>query len=71
MGGLLSILNLGEFQLGRIFFWIYIVGDLATFFYLTFFDGYIYNGWNWIIAIPINFFLAQIWPIYWAVLHWF
>jgi len=44
--------------------------DTATFIYLTFFDGYVYTAWNWIIAIPVNVFLATIWPIYWGVLHW-
>lgn len=44
--------------------------DAATFVYLTFFDGYIYNAWNWLIALPVNFFLATIWPIYWGILHW-
>jgi hypothetical protein len=48
---------------------LYIVGNILTFFYLTFFDGYIYTWWNWVIAIPINGFLSSIWPIYW-ILHW-
>jgi hypothetical protein len=43
-------------------------GAFSTFIYLTFFDGYEYTWWNWIIAIPINLFLAEIWPIYWLVL---
>lgn len=43
---------------------------IATFIFLTFFDGYPYNAWNWLIAVPVNFFLSVIWPIYWAVLHW-
>lgn len=42
----------------------------GTFVYLTFFDGYVYNGWNWIIAVPVNGFLSAIWPIYWGILHW-
>ncbi len=50
---------------------VYIVGDIATLIYLTFFDGYIYTAWNWIFAIPVNIFLAQIWPLYWVFLHWF
>ena len=49
---------------------IYMLGSLGTFIYLTFFDGYAYNAWNWLIAIPINLFLGAIWPIYWALLHW-
>lgn len=49
---------------------IYSVGWIATFIFLTFFDGYVYNAWNWLIAIPVNAFLASIWPIYWALLHW-
>ena len=50
--------------------WIaYWIGNVATFVKLTFFDGYEYTSWNWIIAIPVNEFLALIWPIYWAVLR--
>ncbi len=48
---------------------IWQLGSLATFVYLTFFDGYDYNAWNWIIAVPINFFLGEIWPIYWIILR--
>lgn len=54
----------------RIAIFGYLAVDAFTFIYLTFFDGYEYNGWNWIIVLPINVFLSQIWPIYWAVLHW-
>lgn len=49
---------------------IYIIGNIATFGYLTFFDGYVYNMTNWIIALPANEFLGLIWPIYWGLLHW-
>ena len=49
---------------------ILFLGGPATFVYLTFFDGYDYNSWNWLIAIPVNFFLSAIWPIYWIVLRW-
>ena len=48
---------------------LYITGDVATLLYLTFFDGYDYTWWNWIIVVPINVFLATIWPIYWVVLR--
>lgn len=51
--------------------WLYIGPAVATFIYLTFFDGYIYTAWNWIVAIPVNLFLSGIWPIYWLILHWF
>lgn len=47
----------------------YIAGDLATMVYLMFFDGYTYNAWNWLIAIPVDIILGSIWPIYWAVLR--
>lgn len=50
--------------------WVYTLGSLATTIYLTFFDGYIYNAWNWLIAVPVNLFLGSIWPIYWGILHW-
>jgi predicted anti-sigma-YlaC factor YlaD len=49
---------------------VYWIGDAATFVYLTFFDGYVYNAWNWIIAVPVNMFLAAIWPLYWAIIRW-
>lgn len=48
---------------------IYWVGNVRTFVKLTFFDGYQYTSWNWIIVVPINEFLALIWPIYWIVLR--
>jgi hypothetical protein len=48
----------------------YTLCGMATFIYLTFFDGYVYSAWNWLIALPVNAFLASIWPIYWAILHW-
>ncbi len=50
--------------------WLYFGIDAVTFIYLTFFDGYVYNAWNWLIAIPANIFLSTIWPIYWSILHW-
>ena len=49
---------------------VYWIGNVATFVKLTFFDGYTYNYWNWIIALPVNEFLSAIWPIYWVVLRW-
>jgi hypothetical protein len=49
--------------------WAWILGSVGTFIWLTFFDGYNYNAWNWIIAVPINAFLGSIWPIYWLILN--
>lgn len=50
---------------------VYWFGNLGTFIKLTFFDGYSYNWWNWIVAIPVNEFLSAIWPIYWLILRSF
>lgn len=47
----------------------YELGAWATFLFLTFFDGYQYTWWNWLIALPVNAFLGQIWPIYWLLLR--
>lgn len=47
----------------------YVLGDLATLVYLIFFDGTKYTWWNWLIIVPVDVFLATIWPIYWAVLN--
>lgn len=55
--------------MGYALVWIWQLGSLATAVYLIFFDGYHYNWWNWIIAIPVDFFLAEIWPIYWLILR--
>ncbi len=54
----------------RFFMGAYMLASPATFIYLTFFDGYVYNGWNWVVALPVNAFLSFIWPIYWVILHW-
>lgn len=51
--------------LGWIIYW---AGNLATFVYLMFFNGYQYNWWNWMIHIPTSEFLALIWPMYWLIL---
>jgi hypothetical protein len=47
-----------------LFSYLYSAVGLATWVYLSFFDGYVYNSWNWLIALPVNGFLAGIWPIY-------
>ena len=47
----------------------YSLGVPVTFIYLTFFDGYEYTSWNWIIAIPVNMLLSGIWPLYWLILR--
>lgn len=47
----------------------YQAASLATFVYLTFLDGYVYSWWNWIVAIPVNMFLSEIWPLYWLLLR--
>jgi len=48
----------------------YVIADIATLVYLLVMDAPDFNAWNWLIIIPVDIFLAQIWPIYWAVLHW-
>ena len=54
----------------QVWYYIYWAGNTITFIYLTFFDGYVYTSWNWIIALPVNAFLSAMWPIYWGILHW-
>lgn len=48
---------------------LYELASWATFVKLTFLSGYAYNAWNWIIVVPINALLGQLWPIYWLVLR--
>jgi len=45
------------------------VGSVATFGRLTFFDGFTYNWWNWMIVVPLNAFLGEIWPLYWLIVR--
>jgi len=56
-------------MLGRVAAIIYQLGALATLAKLTFFDGYVYTWWNWIIALPVNVFLSEIWPLYWLIIR--
>lgn len=56
--------------MARLAFFGYVIGDIATFIYLTFFNDYQYTALNWLIVVPINLFLGTIWPIYWALLSW-
>lgn len=49
---------------GKLFFWTWQLGSIPTLIYLMFFDTN-YTWWNWIFMIPVNFFLAEIWPIFW------
>jgi len=53
----------------RLIFVGYQLGGLATLIALMVKDWPSLNWWNWIIIIPINFFLAEIWPIYWLILR--
>lgn len=48
---------------------LYFLVDAVTFVFLTFFDDYRYNAWNWLVAIPVNIFMGTIWPIYWLILR--
>jgi hypothetical protein len=48
---------------------LYEVASWATFAKLAFFDNYAYNAWNWIIAIPVDVFMGQIWPVYWLIIR--
>lgn len=45
------------------------IASVATLVFLTWFDGYVYNWWNWLIAIPCNFILSEIWPVYWLIVR--
>lgn len=49
---------------------VYEAIGIWTFAFLSLFDGIDYTWWNWVFVLPINFFLAQIWPLYWGLLRW-
>ncbi len=58
-----------ESKLGMFAFAVWQIGSIVTAIFLIFFDGYRYNAWNWLIAVPIDLFLGEIWPIYWLILR--
>ncbi|CAN5348643.1 hypothetical protein BH10PSE12_BH10PSE12_18750 [soil metagenome] len=53
----------------RAIIWIYQLISFGTFIKLTLLDHYPYTWWNWIFVVPLNAFLAEIWPIYWLILR--
>lgn len=46
------------------------IAAFATFVFLMIEDWPDIGPVNWLILVPLNGFLAQIWPVYWAILHW-
>lgn len=47
---------------------IYQVGAIATWVFLTFFDGKGYEEWwQWVIAAGLNAAISEFWPVYWIV----
>jgi hypothetical protein len=48
---------------------IHLLVSTATQIFLIFFDGVVYNWWNWLIIIPTSFFQGEIWPIYWLIIR--
>lgn len=61
-------IDFNKLDLSGIFLIFYLIGSWATFIYLSFFDDYQYNWWNWVFVLPINFFLGHIWPLYWIII---
>lgn len=53
----------------RVGCWLHLLASTATQVFLIFFDGFQYNAWNWLVAVPVSLFLGEIWPIYWLILR--
>ncbi|NDV19243.1 hypothetical protein GO013_07395 [Pseudodesulfovibrio sp. JC047] len=50
---------------------IYAIGYAITFFYLVVVDWHeTSNFLSWLFCAGVDVFLATIWPVYWAILHW-
>jgi hypothetical protein len=69
LGGTSVSKNKARWSMAFLAWAVFWLGNIATFVKLTFFDGYEYTWWNWIIVVPINEFLAMMWPIYWVILR--
>jgi hypothetical protein len=49
----------------------FIAGQPLTFVYLVWQDAKDTDGFlAWLVVLAADGFLAAIWPIYWAILHW-
>jgi hypothetical protein len=49
----------------------FLFGDTITFAYLVWRSSReVDEWWRMLLLIPLDFFMAMIWPIYWALLHW-
>ncbi len=46
---------------------LYLLIGVWTFVFQTFFEGFRYNWWNWIIKLPSNWVTGLLWPGYWLV----
>lgn len=56
---------------GPVFGFAYMLGGPLTYFYLMWVDWHQTHGvLAWVVTLAVNAFLAMIWPIYWAILHW-
>ena len=44
---------------------VYEVGGIGTFIYLSFFDGLVFNWWNWTLIFGTSFAMGAMWPFYW------
>ena len=44
---------------------VYEVGGIGTFIYLSFFDGLVFNWWNWTLIFGTSFVMGAMWPFYW------
>jgi len=58
-----------RYRISRMLWIAYFTGNFLTFVKLSFFDGFRYTWWNWLIALPINEILAGMWPIYWIIIR--
>lgn len=51
-------------------FWAYLWIDYATFLHLALYSGWSTEWWHHFAWIVPHFLLAQVWPLYWGVIHW-
>lgn len=55
--------------IGMVLMALWVVSAPIYFVYLTFFAGFRYTWWNWIIVVPINAVLSAAWPVHLLVLQ--
>lgn len=49
-----------------LYLFLHLIGVSGTFIYQLFFNGFVYEGFNWFFHVGYSFLISQLWPLYWG-----